>query len=104
MAMEPPSSTLPVLNSSRTSGISSEIRAVHERGQQQFYLQALWPTILSLVSWLALIPLAEAQRDPVRDFCRRWGHQSAVVDNRLFIDGGYVNWEPIGPNPKNFTS
>lgn len=41
------------------------------------------------------------QNDPVKNFCRRWGHQSAVVDGRLYIDGGLINYQ----NPKtNLTS
>ncbi|KAF3919077.1 hypothetical protein ABW21_db0204013 [Orbilia brochopaga] len=37
--------------------------------------------------------------DPNRQFCFRYGHQSAVIDNRLYIDGGYLslsNPDPTG--------
>jgi hypothetical protein len=44
------------------------------------------------------------QHDPVKDFCRRFGHQTAVVDRKLYIDGGLVNWKPLETDPKNFTS
>ncbi|KAI5455986.1 hypothetical protein BGZ63DRAFT_367933 [Mariannaea sp. PMI_226] len=37
-----------------------------------------------------------AQNNPLTDFCRRWGHQSAVVDRKLYIDGGLVNYKPFG--------
>ncbi|KAK1992185.1 hypothetical protein LX36DRAFT_715518 [Colletotrichum falcatum] len=47
---------------------------------------------------------AAAQQDPVADFCRRFGHQTAVVDNKLFIDGGLVNWNPLSSFPANYTS
>lgn len=29
---------------------------------------------------------------------------SAVVDDTLYIDGGYVNWTPLTANPDNRTS
>jgi hypothetical protein len=59
------------------------------------------------------------QRDQLQDFCRRFGHQTAVIDNRcgpsaaenrtadrcrLFIDGGLVNYNPLTQNPLNYTS
>src|SRR5262245_51289362 len=44
------------------------------------------------------------QRDPVLDFCRRFGHQTAIVDNKLYIDGGLVNFNPIQQYPLNYTS
>ena len=43
-------------------------------------------------------------KDPLTDFCRRFGHQTAVIDRRLYIDGGLVNWNPISQNPLNYTS
>lgn len=44
------------------------------------------------------------QHDPVKDFCRRFGHQTAVVDRKLYIDGGLINWKPLETDPKNYTS
>ncbi|KAH7329108.1 hypothetical protein B0I35DRAFT_473739 [Stachybotrys elegans] len=44
------------------------------------------------------------QRDPIRDFCRRWGHQTAVVDDRLYVDGGMMNWNPMSQFPENYTN
>jgi hypothetical protein len=29
---------------------------------------------------------------------------TAVVDDTLYIDGGYVNWTPLSSNSKNQTS
>ena len=54
-----------------------------------------------------LVLLAEsswAQKDPLHDFCRRFGHQTAVVDQKLYIDGGQVDWNPIAQNDQNYTS
>ncbi|KAF4500542.1 hypothetical protein FAGAP_3275 [Fusarium agapanthi] len=42
--------------------------------------------------------------DPIKDFCRRFGHQTAVVDRKLYIDGGLVNWKPLETDPKNYTN
>lgn len=50
------------------------------------------------------LTLSAAQNDPLQDFCRIHGHQTAVVDRRLYIDGGYVNWSPISPESQNYTS
>ncbi|KAH6639629.1 hypothetical protein C7974DRAFT_388904 [Boeremia exigua] len=41
------------------------------------------------------------QKDPIVDFCRRWGHQTAQVDGRLYIDGGMVDWNT---DDANFTN
>ena len=29
--------------------------------------------------------------DQIANFCRRFDHRTAIVDNRLFVDGGIVN-------------
>ncbi|KAH7178984.1 uncharacterized protein B0J16DRAFT_402344 [Fusarium flagelliforme] len=65
------------------------------------------PTNLSRVipSFVLLLCLlsgsAIAQNDPVKNFCRRWGHQSAVVDGRLYIDGGLINYKDVTNNVTN---
>lgn len=41
---------------------------------------------------LALANVTRAQADPLVDFCRRWSHQTTVVDNKLFIYGGFVTY------------
>ncbi|KAF1931004.1 uncharacterized protein M421DRAFT_57308 [Didymella exigua CBS 183.55] len=41
----------------------------------------------------AILAVAAAQtneRDPINDFCRRHLHQTCVVDNKLYIDGGKI--------------
>ncbi|KAF2840717.1 hypothetical protein M501DRAFT_1014715 [Patellaria atrata CBS 101060] len=52
---------------------------------------------------LTLLHLSRA-RDPLNDFCRRFGHQTAVIDRRLYIDGGKLNWKSLADNPLNFTN
>ncbi|KAK1850208.1 cell wall anchored protein [Colletotrichum chrysophilum] len=59
--------------------------------------------ILLLLAW-CIIGTSVAQNDPVRDFCRRWGHQSAVVDRKLYIDGGLINYKPFSSSSRNFSS
>ena len=46
---------------------------------------------------LATQSLAQ-QDDPVKGFCRRWGHATARVDSMLYIDGGMVDWAAGGSN------
>lgn len=61
--------------------------------------------MLCLVVALSFVALSSQDtKDPVNDFCRRFGHQSAVVDRRLYIDGGLVNWNPLSQNPLNYSS
>jgi len=72
-----------------------------------------------VVAFSLVISLSIQQQDPLQDFCRRFGHQTALIDNkyvliftvngctdvlRLFIDGGLVNFNPLPQNPLNYTS
>ncbi|KAH3917053.1 hypothetical protein HBH56_051690 [Parastagonospora nodorum] len=41
------------------------------------------------------------QDDPILDFCRRWNHQTAIVDGRLYIDGGAVAYKSLATNYTN---
>ncbi|KAF1839262.1 hypothetical protein BDW02DRAFT_585319 [Decorospora gaudefroyi] len=52
--------------------------------------------VLSLV-----IATSSQQDDPVKDFCRRWGHTTAQIDSRLYIDGGMIASEPFTSNHTN---
>lgn len=50
--------------------------------------------------WLLISPaIAQAPQRPLEDFCRRYGHQTAVIDRKLYIDGGWVYANPIPDNP-----
>lgn len=58
------------------------------------------PFGLVLSLWLYTLPTyAQAPQDPLKDFCRRYGHQTAVIDRKLYIDGGWVYANPIEQNP-----
>lgn len=55
------------------------------------------------VPFLATVGFVAAL-DPLDDFCRLHSHGTAVVDRKLYIDGGYVNWAPVAADPTNETS
>lgn len=57
-----------------------------------------------LFSFLSLISLSVQQKDPLKDFCRLFGHQTAVVDRGHYIDGGIANFAPISADSYNFSS
>lgn len=56
----------------------------------------LVPIVLCLIGSV----FSQAPHDPLKDFCRRYGHQTAVIDRKLYIDGGYVNANPLSQNPQ----
>ena len=58
--------------------------------------------LLKLVLLLhsCFLVVGQAPNDPIQDLCRRFSHQTAVVDSRLYIDGGYVNANPLSQNPR----
>lgn len=59
---------------------------------------------LSLVVLFLVRATVQDRLDPLKDFCRRFGHATTVIDKRLFIDGGLINWNPMSDNPLNYTS
>lgn len=54
--------------------------------------------------WFLFLGLSWQQKDPLNDFCRRFGHQTALIDSKLYIDGGLVDWNPISQNDQNYTN
>ncbi|KAK3322153.1 hypothetical protein B0H66DRAFT_192462 [Apodospora peruviana] len=61
-------------------------------------------SLLLLLLLLALPSFTSAQLDTVRNFCRRFGHQTAVIDRRLYIDGGFLNYNPLSQYPTNYSN
>lgn len=52
-----------------------------------------------------LVRLASSQiLDPITNFCRRFAHQTTVIDNVLYIDGGLVDYGSIDSNTVNYTN
>ena len=65
----------------------------------------MWsPSVSPLLACLLAVGTTLAQFDPLKDFCRRWGHQTAIVDRKLYIDGGLVNYTPFSADSPNATS
>jgi hypothetical protein len=63
-------------------------------------MAGLYSLIILLISALFALPtLAQAPTDPLKDFCRRYGHQTAVIDRKLYIDGGWLYANPNQLNP-----
>ncbi|PVH92279.1 hypothetical protein DM02DRAFT_700347 [Periconia macrospinosa] len=46
----------------------------------------------AVLLWL-VSHLAGAIQNPRDNFCRRYAHQTTVIDDKLYIDGGYVNFD-----------
>ncbi|OCK82337.1 hypothetical protein K432DRAFT_472509 [Lepidopterella palustris CBS 459.81] len=59
---------------------------------------------LGLTLLAILIGISLQQHDPLNDFCRRFGHQTTIIDHKLYIDGGLLNWNPLAQNPLNYTN
>ncbi|KAK8874565.1 cell wall anchored protein [Apiospora arundinis] len=53
---------------------------------------------------VSLLTTANAQKDPVGSFCRRFGHQTTVIDRKMYIDGGFINYSPVDIDPTNYTN
>ncbi|KAK5122577.1 hypothetical protein LTR85_003840 [Meristemomyces frigidus] len=66
-------------------------------------------TVANVLGYLILLPsfgrpsFAQQQQvfDPLNDFCRRFAHQTTVIGNKLYIDGGLVDY---GGDVYNYTT
>ncbi|KAF7527860.1 hypothetical protein G7054_g10336 [Neopestalotiopsis clavispora] len=67
-------------------------------------LQSQQVLLIMLMLLFCFSSLSYAQRDPVNNFCRRFGHQTAVIDRKLYIDGGFINYSPLEDDPTNYTN
>jgi hypothetical protein len=43
-------------------------------------------------------------KNPKDDFCRRFAHQTTVIDDKLYIDGGWVNFDDFQQTHENYSS
>lgn len=74
------------------------------------------PTMIRPESWLgsrkrallALLLLCAVHwvtaKNPKDDFCRRFAHQTTVIDDKLYIDGGWVNFDDFQQTHENYSS
>ena len=49
--------------------------------------------LLALLLPFAFQRVSAQQQNPLDNFCRRYGHQTTVIDDKLYIDGGFVNYD-----------
>lgn len=66
-----------------------------------------WYPVLSIIVGIFGMAVSAQEgkdKDPLTDFCRLFGHATAEVDRKLFIDGGLFNSNPISGNKYNRTS
>jgi hypothetical protein len=66
-----------------------------------------WYPVLSIIVGICGIAVSAQKgrdRNPLTDFCRLFGHATAEVDRKLFIDGGLFDSNPISGNKYNLTS
>ncbi|KAK4243275.1 hypothetical protein C7999DRAFT_18358 [Corynascus novoguineensis] len=47
-------------------------------------------------------PVEVGEQNPRDNFCRRYGHQTTVIDDKLYIDGGYVNFDTFPTDNKTY--
>jgi hypothetical protein len=43
-------------------------------------------------------------QNPLDNFCRRYGHQTTVIDDKLYIDGGWVDYDTFPEDPIDYSS
>lgn len=47
--------------------------------------------ILAILCFILLSAVAQQNsKDPIANFCRRYKHQTCIIDSKLYIDGGLV--------------
>lgn len=60
--------------------------------------RALWVLLLlCAVHWVIA-------KNPKDDFCRRFAHQTTVIDDKLYIDGGWVNFDDFQQTHENYSN
>jgi hypothetical protein len=60
--------------------------------------------------WMVVVLLAlfifdwVIAKNPKDNFCRRFAHQTTVIDDKLYIDGGWVNFDDFQQTHENYSS
>ncbi|KAH8673695.1 hypothetical protein BX600DRAFT_213271 [Xylariales sp. PMI_506] len=94
----------PLLGGKQSPRRSSELGRGFKAMARSSHPRLLPRPSLLLCVVLYFTVIAYAQRDPVANFCRRFGHQTALVDRKIYIDGGFINYNPLSSNPTNYTN
>ncbi|RGP63983.1 hypothetical protein FSPOR_8311 [Fusarium sporotrichioides] len=68
-------------------------------GQRRHKLQWMGLLLLSLVVFDLV-----AAKNPRDNFCRRFAHQTTVIDDKLYIDGGWVNFDDFQQTHENYSN
>ncbi|KAH7316561.1 hypothetical protein B0I35DRAFT_451549 [Stachybotrys elegans] len=66
------------------------------------WLDGLKPLALAVLLLLAADP--SSAQNPKDNFCRRFAHQTAVIDDKLYIDGGWVNYDSFQRDHENISN
>jgi hypothetical protein len=56
--------------------------------QRMLFVQPFVLGVLSALLSCLPLSLQQANDGRVQNLCRRWGHQTCVIDDRLYLDGG----------------
>lgn len=54
------------------------------------HLSSLDMRFILLSAILAVTAAQQNIKDPIKDFCRRHRHQTCIIDDKLYLDGGMV--------------
>jgi hypothetical protein len=65
-------------------------------------LDGLKSLVLAVLFLLAVDP--SSAQTPKDNFCRRFAHQTTVIDDKLYIDGGWVNFDSFQRDHKDYSS
>ncbi|KAI6764916.1 unnamed protein product [Fusarium graminearum] len=59
--------------------------------------------MVALIFLIFVLDFATA-KNPRDSFCRRFAHQTTVIDDKLYIDGGWVNFDDFQQTHKNYSN
>jgi hypothetical protein len=67
------------------------------------YLSSLYYIVVTTFYTTCRFPVPDDAQGQLQ-VCRRFSHRTAVINNRIYIDGGFVNLYPLDLYPANYTS
>ncbi|KAH7203415.1 kelch repeat protein [Fusarium oxysporum] len=66
--------------------------------------QKLEILLLLLLSVIRSATAQNSAQNPRDDFCRRFSHQTTVIDDKLYIDGGWMNFKDFQKDHINYSN